>query len=366
MEKLDFVLKSPLPESYKAYRLMGIISNDKFDELETRISCDAPPSLDESWNIGVIYGQSGCGKTSVARKLYGSSFEKEVEIVPEKAVIDNFEEYDFDTTEKALSAVGFGSPVRQLLPFEVLSGGEKFRVKLAKTLLDASKKNGLAVVDEFASVLDGTTQKCAALSTRRALDSGFFGDTKLVVISGKKSLIEELEADWCLNVETGELKRGRLRRKPIKFNIKRCSRDLWGDFKKFHYLSGNINPTSTCYIAENSEDKSIVAFCAIIPHFARIGKGFKRISRLVVKPEYQGYGIGGTFMDAIADFYDKEQNKILKITTGLPFFIKRLDASPLWERKAIDKYGSYWKEKGKEPRLNSFGRAIVSFEYKRS
>ena len=50
MEKLDFVLKSPLPESYKAYRLMGIISNDKFDELEL------PGAKDYDEYLKVKYG----------------------------------------------------------------------------------------------------------------------------------------------------------------------------------------------------------------------------------------------------------------------------------------------------------------------
>jgi hypothetical protein len=95
-------------------------------KLEKRIKGSLPiEGLD--WNIGVIVGRSGSGKTSVAKQLFPDAYVRSFEYVHE-CVLDDFPE-DLQTGEvtKALCSVGFASPPDWLKSYGCLSQGEKMR-----------------------------------------------------------------------------------------------------------------------------------------------------------------------------------------------------------------------------------------------
>ena len=132
MGEINVLLRASAPRSYRAARLLGTLDDGRLETLETRIRCDAPPDATEEWRLGLILGPSGSGKTTVARRVYGSIFDARRDWRDDVAAIDAFDSVDYETLERALSAVGFGSPPRQLLPYAALSGGERFRVDLAR------------------------------------------------------------------------------------------------------------------------------------------------------------------------------------------------------------------------------------------
>lgn len=110
--------------------------------------------------------------------------------------------------------------------------------------------------------------------------------------------------------------------------IRSVSRDLWGVFKQYHYLTSSIASNSQCYVG--FINKEPVAFVAInkFPH--PTNKNIFKVGRVVVLPHWQGYGVGMKMVEHIvSNFY---QGKDVRFTTTLPII-----HNYLWKRK--DKWG---------------------------
>lgn len=78
------------------------------------------------------------------------------------------------------------------------------------------------------------------------------------------------------------------------------------------------------------DGEKIVGFCGVLhqPHGVR--KNLKRVSRIVVLPDYQGIGLGTRFLNAVARFYVKLGFRF-SIVTSAKNMIHALDRSPNWE-----------------------------------
>lgn len=100
-------------------------------------------------------------------------------------------------------------------------------------------------------------------------------------------------------------------------------------------------------------------------------KGWKRVHRLVVLPDYQGIGVGTTFITTIARMY-AEQGMEFNLTTTTPALVGALRKNPNWllsrygrEKsgfKGFDRYGSEYSHLNKS---TSQTRVTYSFFYKR-
>ena len=112
--------------------------------------------------ITVIFGESGSGKSSVLRSVYGKLggyFLSEID-VPEDYLINIVGE-DVQEAIGILSSVGLGQGHLFLSKYNELSDGQKFRLKLALML---SNREKTVYVDEFGSSLDVTTAKNLAIT----------------------------------------------------------------------------------------------------------------------------------------------------------------------------------------------------------
>ena len=58
-------------------------------------------------------------------------------------------------------------------------------------------------------------------------------------------------------------------------------------------------------------------------------KGWKRVHRLVVLPDYQGCGIGTAFINAVAEIYTKQGYRF-NLTTTTPALVGALRKSDKW------------------------------------
>ena len=88
--------------------------------------------------------------------------------------------------------------------------------------------------------------------------------------------------------------------KDFKLVLKVCrvKYDVWDLFKKYHYLSQDLNKAAKCYCA--FLDGNPIAFLAILPQPSGYFKNGWRMSRTVVLPDYQGMGIGIRLRDYMA------------------------------------------------------------------
>lgn len=112
-----------------------------------------------------------------------------------------------------------------------------------------------------------------------------------------------------------------------EYHIRKCSRDEWAKFRRYHYLNGDLPSAAICYGVY--DQNSIVAFMAVLHQPHGINKKIKRVCRLVVLPDYQGVGIATRFLNAIARMYVKEGYDF-SIVTSAKNLIYALNKSPEW------------------------------------
>ena len=103
-------------------------------------------------------------------------------------------------------------------------------------------------------------------------------------------------------------------------------------------------------------------------------KGWKRVHRLVVLPDYQGIGIGTKFIKEIAKIYT-DKGYILNLTTTTPSLVNALRRSNNWLLirfgRSKSSYGSFGKKYGSEKsvshlsKVKSDNRITYSFNYKK-
>lgn len=133
------------------------------------------PIEDKSWQIGLIVGASGSGKTSVGRMIAeqlggGEIYDLYAGWDRNKPIVDCIAgDGDFNTVTAALSSVGLGDVPAWLRPFHVLSNGEKFRAGLARLVCERPE---IAVVDEFTSVIDRQIAKIGAQALQKTWRRG--------------------------------------------------------------------------------------------------------------------------------------------------------------------------------------------------
>ena len=101
-------------------------------------------------------------------------------------------------------------------------------------------------------------------------------------------------------------------------------------------------------------------------------KGWKRVHRLVVLPDYQGIGIGTKFITSIAKEYMKRELNVSLITTT-PALVHALKKHKNWPlvrygrvQDDASKFSEYYELDDRHLKnTTSKGRITYSFEYKK-
>jgi len=357
MPLVSATVECPVFESFRVAQVAGMFELTLADKCRESFAVEVP-GLDEAWQIGVIVGPSASGKTTIARRAFGGQLYSTGEWPSDRAVIDCFGALPIKQLTLALTAVGFGSPPAWVKPYQVLSNGEKFRCDMARALL-----SGRAVVafDEFTSVVDRTVAKVGAAAVAKALRAGRFAQ-RFVAVTCHYDVVEWLEPDWVVDMSTLSLSRGRLRRPAMRLEIVRCERAAWRLFARHHYLSAELNRAAECYLA--TLDGAPAAFCAFL---AAIGHaGVRRVTRIVVLPDFQGIGVGGRFLDMVCKLV-REQGRRVTITSSHPSMIAHLAHSAAWRISRVSPAGrERSRMTGRANYRTSFGRPVVSAEFQAS
>lgn len=279
---------------------------------------ELPKELEDlDFNILCIVGASGSGKSTFS-KYFGE--EEKLEYDNNKSIISHFNNPD-EATEKLL-AVGLSSIPTWCKPRNVLSVGEGFRIDLARRLKDN------CVIDEFTSTVDRNVALSCASSISKYIRKKQL--KKCVFVSCHKDFIDVLCPDYVIDLDEEALfdTRGLPRR---RFEISIYSRDdkeeVWKLFRQYHYLSADLNKASNVYVA--MLDNEAIGFCAILPQpHAYCTNGY-RIHRLVIKPDYQGLGLGMKFLEFMSEYYNS-LDKVMYIRTTHVKLINALKKSDNW------------------------------------
>lgn len=279
----------------------------------------------KEWNIGLIVGSSGSGKTSIARDCFGDYIVADFNYESNSVIDDMPKQKSVSEITKAFTSVGFASPPSWLKPYNVLSNGEKMRVDLARAIL---QENDLIVFDEFTSVVDRQVAKTGSYAVSKAVKKL---NKKFIAISCHYDIKEWLEPDWIYDTNEKRFFFCSIQRPKIKIEIVETKdKSIWERFKKYHYLSSAHNNSARVFLAFVNNE--LAGFCSVL-HFAHpIEKRFKKIHRLVVMPNYQGIGVGMTLLNEVALYFKKINNRVI-ITTSTKALVFALKKSKLWRLK---------------------------------
>ena len=208
MPSFDIVKQCDIDKTYRIARIMGDY-DVKLDHAKEHFVGNI--EIPNDWQIGVIWGGSGTGKTTIARELFGDHIVNGFEYTHKSVVDDMPKNCDMAEIEKMFYSVGFGSVPSWMKPYSVLSNGEKMRVDLARALLEKD----FVVFDEFTSVVDRQVAQTACLAISKAIRRT---GKRFIAVSCHSDIIEWLEPDWVFdtNEMTGFFAKADVLKNPLR------------------------------------------------------------------------------------------------------------------------------------------------------
>ena len=290
-------------------------------------SIKIPINFDEcdkfNWNIGVIYGGSGTGKTTLLKEFGNLTID---EFDAHKPLISNFDWLEPKEATFLLSSMGLASVPTWLRPYALLSNGEQYRASLAYKVGKASK-NDVILIDEFTSVVDRDVAKAMSNALQKYIRRT---NKKIILASCHFDIMEWLLPDWTYSPLKGRVEKPSCRRSSrpkIELQIFRCRYETWDLFKQHHYLTEDLNKASKCFIF--IWNNKPIGFIAILPFPNGAFKDAYRVSRLVILPDFQGLGIGLKVLNYISQLYFND-NKTMYMRTSNPALYLGLKKNKNW------------------------------------
>lgn len=341
----------------QTFRVASVIG--KFDLQSEHIVEHFQGNIDinENWQVGLIVGKSGTGKTTIAKQLFENAYVTNFEYNAETILDDMPKDCSLEQITNAFNSVGFSSPPSWLKPYSVLSNGQKMRVDLARAILDEQK---FFVFDEFTSVVDRNVAQIGSFAMQKAIRKT---DKKFIAVTCHHDVEDWLLPDWVFNTDTMTFQsfEGQKKNRPeIKFEIfQTTDKSIWKMFAKHHYLSHSHNNAANVFIATINDE--IAGFLSVL-HLPNIDKTFKKVHRLVILPDYQGAGFGIKLLNEVGKVYKQEKWRFT-ITTSSPSLMYALKSNKLWR---CNFFGRTKGHKGLKAlqKTGATNRLTASFELK--
>jgi hypothetical protein len=318
VSKLDFKVETKLVASPRVKQLAGLFDVPLQDRLVHEWRGDVPLDA-RPWQVGLIVGPSGAGKSSVMRQLFGEPLTFSWRAA---SVIDDFESEGMEAITGACSAVGFNTIPSWAKPYAVLSTGERFRVELARHLIEGGDP---IVVDEFTSVIDRQVAQIGSHAVQKYVRRT---DKKFVGVTCHYDVIDWLQPDWVLEPATMTFQWRAVQRRPnFHVEVARVDHAAWKLFAPFHYLTAELHASATCFVL--FVDGSPASFIAVLqmPHPKRIN--LRGISRAVTLPDYQGLGLVMALESKVCGAY-RAMGIDVRGYPAHPSHVRSLDRSPEW------------------------------------
>lgn len=319
MPSIDLLVETSVSTSPRARQLEAMFDVPP-QEKSTRAWKGELPIDERDWNVGLIVGPSGCGKSTILRGVFGDPPELEWRGA---SVIDDFAaSLPMKDVAAACQAVGFNTIPAWLRPYAVLSNGEKFRVEMARRLLEES---GTITVDEFTSVVDRQVAQIGAHAVQKSVRRS---GKKFVAASCHYDIIDWLQPDWVLEPATMSFQWRSVQRRPaVEVELRRVHSRTWELFAPYHYMTADLHKAATCWCL--FIQGSPVAFAGILhrPHPRR--DNIKGVSRLVTLPDWQGLGLALVLVDELGALY-RAAGLELRTYPAHPALVRSFDRSPRW------------------------------------
>lgn len=151
------------------------------------------PIENKDWNIMVIYGESGTGKSTIAKQIFGDLYFEKFDYSAASLIDDMPKSKNVDEIIKVFCSCGLGTAHSWLKPYSVLSTGEKYRADLARCILEDRE---MIIFDEFTSVVDRSTAITGAVAISKSIRKM---NKKFVAITCHDDILPYMSPDAIYN-----------------------------------------------------------------------------------------------------------------------------------------------------------------------
>lgn len=325
--------------------------------------------LPEQWNIGLVVGSSGSGKTTTIKHLFGEDV-FDCDINDELPIIDQLpSNLTYEECAKLLTAIGLNSVPCWIRPYKTLSNGQQARAQAAY-LMSKAQDDNIVCIDEWTSVVDRTVAKamsaCIDKFSRRY-------NKRIILCSCHYDIIEWIKPDWLIDCNKQEFVLPKSEsfffgeREKLQFDIREIDSSTWKYFSKYHYLSelmpGGLTYTYGLFHGQNQI--GFQCFANYVPH----RKGTKIIlhsNRTVIHPDYTGLGLGMLLIDESCKLLLKKVDcRIMGKFSSVPVF-KAMSKDNNWVLREEKLLFGKTRRSGNMQRQSGFrdkGIKTWSFEY---
>lgn len=319
MPTVDFINECRASTSTRARQVSAMFDSPPSEKASIHFRLDFPYDA-EPWNVGLIVGPSGSGKSSVLRQVFGEP--RELAWTDRSVIDDVAPGRSVQDVTDAFSSVGFNTIPAWMRPAAVLSNGERFRVEVARRLLEDSDP---IVIDEFTSVVDRQVAQVGSHAVQKYVRRQ---GRKFVAVTCHYDVIEWLQPDWVLDMATQQFTRRLLQRRPsIECVIGRVPHSAWRMFAKYHYMSADLHPGARCFgLWANGH---LAAFAGVL-HFPHPKvRDISSVSRLVTLPDWQGLGLAHVLAEQVGSAA-RGVGRRLRTYPAHPSLIRSFDKSKIW------------------------------------
>jgi ABC-type ATPase with predicted acetyltransferase domain len=320
--------------------------------------------IPETWNIGLVYGSSGSGKTTSIKQLFGNNIfdsilDEEIPIINQ--LPDNL---TYSECASLLNGIGLNSVPCWIRPVKTLSNGQKAR---AEAVLLMCQDREIVFIDEWTSVVDRTVAKAMSVCLYKYAKKH---NKKIVLLSCHYDILEWLNPDWMIDCNKQEFQLPKSedfffkRREELKFDIKKIGRRSWKYFSKYHYLNENL-PGGKIYLYglfHKGDQIGFQCYAGYVPNNPEI----LHFNRTVVHPDYNGLGLGIKMINETSRLLKQEVRcRIMGKFSSVPVFkamIKNKKWKFLGQERVMGKIHMK-NSRGRESTLRDRGIKVYKFVY---
>jgi ABC-type ATPase with predicted acetyltransferase domain len=191
MPSFDVLKEHTATESFRVAAVRGLFDL-KSCHVTERFS-GAIEIEEKDWNVGVICGASGSGKSTIARAAFDVP---PVQPYTHDSIVDDMPpERTVTEITQAFVSVAFGTAPNWLKSYSVLSTGEQMRCDLARALLSHDDP---IVFDEFTSVINREVAKAGSYAVQKAVRRS---GRRFVAVTCHRDVLDWLEPDWVYDTD---------------------------------------------------------------------------------------------------------------------------------------------------------------------
>jgi len=282
--------------------------------------------IPNKWNIGLVYGNSGSGKTTMIKHLFGDKIFN-VKLNEDEPIINQLpKKMSYEDCATVLNGIGLNSVPCWIRPLKTLSNGQRAR---AEAVYLMTKSDDIVFIDEWTSVVDRTVAKAMSLCLYKYAKRN---NKKIILCSCHQDVLEWLHPDWMINCNKQKFILPKsedfffTKREQLKFEIKEIDRTSWKYFSKYHYLNERL-PGGKIYLYglfHNNNQIGFQCFANYVPHRKKT-KIIYHSNRVVIHPDYNGLGLGMKMVDKCSELLLQKINcRIMAKFSSVPMYKSRI------------------------------------------